>query len=183
MMNRREPSCQVVRRVHQCNVRESLGKVAGLTMQLDVILLRKKTDIIAQSEDTLKEISRFSVATLQNIVVGEPEAARDKRSLGGIQSVDRRRSFITCYQSITQEAPFNCGDSPADSRILRRQESDHGQEKKAPIQRLTPKILDKRSYAGIESALTHFVVNSVPQWPPAIQWDSRTELFGRANCP
>src|SRR5437868_1119624 len=74
-------------RVDERDVRERLGKVAQLPPLARVVLLREKPDVIAQGEEPLEQAARVVVAALKDVIVRQPEAAREECTLPGGQPV------------------------------------------------------------------------------------------------
>src|SRR5690242_17248837 len=74
---------QVVGGVDQRDVRESLWEVSDLAREARVVLLCKKSDIVAQRQQALEKLAGLVHAPLQDVVVGQPEAAGQKGPLSG----------------------------------------------------------------------------------------------------
>src|SRR5690606_23243014 len=69
------PPVEIERRIDDAHMAESLGKIAQHALQTRVILFRQQPDVIAQPDQVSKKSFRFSIATLQNVNVGQPERA------------------------------------------------------------------------------------------------------------
>ena len=91
MLSRTKCPCQVVRCVDQGDVREGLWEVADEAFGLQVVLLRQEAKIGSQREQALEQRSRILVAALQNVIVGQPEAAGEKDSLLAAKAVSGGR--------------------------------------------------------------------------------------------
>jgi hypothetical protein len=76
------PVCtrQVMRRIDQRDMREGLREIADLPAGSRVVFLRQQSKIVAQIEKPLEHPPRVGIPPLQDIIVGEPEAASKERS-------------------------------------------------------------------------------------------------------
>src|SRR5262245_4359682 len=82
---RRKPvsgAAQRARRGDQREVREALREVADQPLACRVVLLGEEPEGRAQREQALEELFRFVEPAGEGVVVGEPEAARQKRTFG-----------------------------------------------------------------------------------------------------
>src|SRR3954453_3201292 len=100
MLSRAKRPCQVVGCVDQGDVREGLWKVADEAFGLQVILLRQKAKVGSQREQALEQRSRILVAALQNVIVGQPEAAGEKDPLLADKAVHGRGRIIAHHKTI-----------------------------------------------------------------------------------
>src|SRR5579875_3277401 len=64
-------------------MREGLGKVADLPLELRIVFLGEEPDIVAQREQALEQLARLVHPILQRVIVGEPEAAGEEGALAG----------------------------------------------------------------------------------------------------
>ena len=81
MLGRSGRMAEVVGGVDEGDVGERLRKVADLPPRARVVLLGEQADVVAQREQPLEQRPRLVVAPLQDVVVGEPEAAGEERAL------------------------------------------------------------------------------------------------------
>src|SRR5919198_4058631 len=79
---------EVVRAVHERDVREGLREVAELAAELRVVLLGEQAEVGAEREEPLEELPRLVEPALEREVVHEPEGAREEDALAGRQAVD-----------------------------------------------------------------------------------------------
>jgi hypothetical protein len=65
-----------MRRIDQRDMRERLREIADLPAGSRVVFLRQQSEIVAQIEKPLEHRPRVGITSLQDIIVGEPEASR-----------------------------------------------------------------------------------------------------------
>ena len=84
-------------------MRECLWEIAELPLCAWVVFFREQANIIAQRKQALEQGACFSVPMLQPVVVGKPEAAREKL----LRAASRRRwpRFDTVAQGRRPRAP------------------------------------------------------------------------------
>ena len=68
-----------MRGVDQGDMREGLRVVAHLPPRPRIVFFGEQTDIVAQREQPLEQYAGVVVPALQDVVVGEPETAGNKR--------------------------------------------------------------------------------------------------------
>src|SRR6476660_9653808 len=78
---------QVPGGVDERDVRERLRKVADEALLHDVVLLRQQSQIVSQRQEPAKQLVRLARASLQRVVVRQPERAGEKRPLACRQTV------------------------------------------------------------------------------------------------
>ena len=69
-------------------MRECLREIAKLPLRRRVVFFRQQANIVAQREQTLEQGACFGIPTLQLVIIGEPEAAREKHALTPRQAID-----------------------------------------------------------------------------------------------
>src|SRR5215469_7504356 len=79
---------QAQRRTDECKMRECLREIAKLPLRLRVVFFCQQANIVAQREQTLEQGACFGIPMLQPIIVGKPEAAREKHAFTWRQAVD-----------------------------------------------------------------------------------------------
>src|SRR5205823_2956334 len=79
---------EVVRRVHERDVRPGLREVAELALERGVVFLGEEPEIVLQREQPLEDLPGLVLAVLQAEVVDEPEGACEEDALAGRQPVD-----------------------------------------------------------------------------------------------
>jgi hypothetical protein len=57
---------------------EGLRKVAELPPQAGMVFLGQEPDVVAHRQQLIEDPPRFGAAALEQIVVGEPEGARER---------------------------------------------------------------------------------------------------------
>src|SRR5215469_14685012 len=75
---RRANIVQAQRRTDECKMRECLREIAKLPLRLRVVFFGQQANIVAQREQTLEQGACFGIPMLQLVIIGEPEAAREK---------------------------------------------------------------------------------------------------------
>jgi hypothetical protein len=105
-------------------VREGLGEVAELTLLYGVVLLRQQANVIAKSKQALEKLDSLCAATLQEQVVGEPEATRQEGAFTCGQAVDARISVVAAHQPVDSELALDSGNGTSHARVVGRQEAD-----------------------------------------------------------
>ena len=69
-------------------MRECLREIAELPLCAWVVFFCEQANIVAQRKQALEQGACFGVPMLQLVVVGKPEAAREKHTFSGRQAVD-----------------------------------------------------------------------------------------------
>ncbi len=107
-----------------------LRKVAEHSASDGIELLRQQSDVVATSEQTLKQPSRIFVSILQKIVVDQPEAAGQESALAGREPVDAVLGFIPQDKLILDEQPLlDRFESSTNPWIIRRKKADKWNQK------------------------------------------------------
>src|SRR5207302_148339 len=73
---------------YQRNVRESLGKIAQLTLGPWVVLFGEKSEIVAEIEQAFEQFSRFFFAAEQLPAIRQPKRAGKEHAFGAWQSIN-----------------------------------------------------------------------------------------------
>src|ERR1700691_5951186 len=79
---------EIVGGVDQRDVGKSLRKISELPAKHGIVFLGKQANVVAQTEQTLKQTARLRRAAGHRVVVGEPERTRQERTLARRQSID-----------------------------------------------------------------------------------------------
>ena len=111
---------KVERGVDQRNMRERLRKVPELASEPRIVFLRQEADIVAQRHEPLEQLPRLGDASLQDEIVGEPEAAGEKRPFARRQPVNHLSGVVAQYEPVDDEAPLNRLEGARDPRVRRR---------------------------------------------------------------
>ncbi len=77
------PVFEIKCRIYQGNVRKRLGEVADQALAVDVVLFRKKPEIVAQCEKPIKECARVFQAADGFEAADHPETACQEDALAG----------------------------------------------------------------------------------------------------
>ena len=75
-------------RSDESEVRKGLRKITQLALCLRIVLFREQADIVAKRQQPFEQRACFRVAVLQRVIVGQPEAARQKDAFSRRQTVD-----------------------------------------------------------------------------------------------
>src|SRR6185369_16324788 len=103
-------------------MREALGKVADLAMPGGVVFLGEQPERAAQRQESLEELLRLGHAAGEGVVVGQPEAAGQERTLRAWEAVDLVLGLVPEHEPVAQQGPLDRPDGALNARILRRQE-------------------------------------------------------------
>src|SRR5437762_14361751 len=94
---------QVMGRIDQRDMREGLREIADLPAGSGVVFLRQQSEIVAQIEKPFEHHPRVGIPALQDIIVGEPEAASKERSFISGQAVDSALGVVARDKAISQQ--------------------------------------------------------------------------------
>src|SRR5439155_8463399 len=111
---------QVQRGVDERDVGERLGEVAQQAPRSAIVLFREQPDVVGEPDQPLEESAGLLAAALQDVVVGQPERAREEGSLARWQPVDTGTGLVTIDEASAQQVLLDGGDGAAHTRILRR---------------------------------------------------------------
>src|SRR5260370_4300194 len=126
---------QVVGSVDQRDVREGLWKISDLATEARVVLLREKSDIVAQRQQALEKLAGLGEAPLQDVVVGQPEAAGQKGPLARRQAVQDLPGVVSHDETVNEKALLDCPDRSDDARVGRGQKADERHQQEARVER------------------------------------------------
>src|SRR5205085_1609539 len=94
---------QVMRRIDQSDVRERLREIADLPAGSRVVFLRQQSNIVAQVEKPLEHQPGVGIPALQDVVIGEPEAASEEGPFVAGQAVDSALGIVARDKAIPQQ--------------------------------------------------------------------------------
>ena len=115
---------EIVRGVHEADVRERLRKVADEPLSFDVVLFREQAHVVGGADEPLEQRARVFAPFLQHVVVREPEAARVERAFAGREAVGVGvRLRVALDEAVDEQLALDRGNGTGDARIGRRQES------------------------------------------------------------
>src|SRR5580698_4170231 len=126
--------CQIERSIDQRDMREGLRKIAHHSFELEVVLLRKQAEVIAQLEQAFKERSRVLHATNCLEAAHHPKAAGKKHTLTRGQSVLYLRRVVAQHETCRHKLTFNRLNRTFDAWIAARQETDHRHQEQGGVQ-------------------------------------------------
>src|ERR1700731_4495062 len=103
-------SRQIESGIDKGDVREGLREVPELASEAWIVFLRQKADIVAQGQQALEQFAGLADAPLQDEVVGEPKAAREKHPLAGRQPVDHLSGVVATDEPVDDESALDRRD-------------------------------------------------------------------------
>ena len=103
----------------QTQMAEALRKVAKQALIGGIVLLRHQPQVVAQSEQPLEQALGVLVPSLQLVVVGQPEAARDERPFAGGQAVDVLLRLVAVHQPVLHQPLLDRRHGADDARVPR----------------------------------------------------------------
>src|SRR6185503_5920580 len=101
---------QVVCRIHECDVRERLRKIANQASRVRVVLLGQQPDIIPECKQPLEQLARIVAPPGEDVRIREPEAAGEERALALGQPVVARARVVPKKEPVDEQPPFDCLD-------------------------------------------------------------------------
>ena len=110
--------------VDQPDEAERLGGVAQLPSAGGVVLLAEHADVVAQSQQPLKQRSRLVATTDPGQRVDQPETARQERSLAAGETVVAGLGVIAQQQTVAAEVALDRVHGAHDAVVVIRQEAD-----------------------------------------------------------
>src|SRR5579863_6331425 len=132
-------------------------------------LFSEKSHVVTPREQTLKEPASFGAAVLQDIVLDEPEAARQKGTLTGRKSVAGLFSFITPDEFATNhEFLFDCLHGSPHTRIGCRKKADQRDQQQACVESPRPVGLHEAVQVTVEAVFTDLRMNLIGDRFPAL---------------
>ena len=119
-------------------MRKRLGKISQLPPERRRVFLGQQADIITERQQALEKISRFGDASLQNVVVREPEAAGEECTFARGEPVHAFSGVISHHKPVNEEIFLDRVDGTDDTRVGGRQEADERHKQQARIERFEP---------------------------------------------
>jgi hypothetical protein len=110
--------------VDQRQMGEPLREVPDLPACDGVVLFREEAQMIPDRKQPLEELLRFRLPSLECVVIGEPEAARQKRTLVAWKAVQPEFRGVSQDEAVAHELRFDRMDRRHHSGIVGRQEAD-----------------------------------------------------------
>ena len=147
----------------------SLRKIAKHPASLGIELFREQTHVITVREQTLEQLARFVIAALKDVIVDEPEAARQKCTFTFGQAVAGIVAFVTQHEfAIDQQSVLDRAKRPLNARVARGKETDKGNQQQTGIEPLGAIRLHEAIQLCVKSTLTNFSMNFVRDLTPAL---------------
>src|ERR1700738_4869840 len=118
---------------------------------------------------------------LQPVIIGKPEAAREKHAFS------RRQAVNLCLGSITQpkagdhEFPLDCREGAAHALVVCRQKADERDKQQTRVELGAAEALCEGVAAAVEAQLANRRVHTVAEFPPGTQRRLEVEPFGIAH--
>lgn len=110
-------------RVDQRQMAQSLRKVAEHSFISWIVGFGQKADIIAETQEPLKQQARIFLASNQGEAVGQPETTREKSGLTRWERIDIWFCAIAQYKAVGHQIALN-GDGAPYARVAGRQKAD-----------------------------------------------------------
>ena len=126
---------EVDRGVDETDVAERLRKIAELSSRAGIVFLGEQAEIITYRQQILEKRARVSEAPLLYVIIGEPEAAGEKRALSRRQAVDAAFGFVAHDQpALVHEPTFDRHQRAANLGMIGRQEADERNLQQARVE-------------------------------------------------
>ena len=102
-----------------------MRKIAEHAPGPGIEFFREQAHVVAAREQTGEKAARFAIAILQQVIVDEPEAARQESAFAGGQTVGRVLGFVAQDEfAVDQESLLDRAKRSANPRILGRKKAD-----------------------------------------------------------
>src|SRR5687768_11341858 len=112
------------RGVDEPDVRERLREVAQHATGDGIVLLRQQPNIVAEREQPLEQLARLGFSPHERVVVGQPEAAGQKRPFTRRQAIVGFAGAVALDEAALDELALNRAYGADDAWVGRRQEAD-----------------------------------------------------------
>ena len=158
-------------------MRERLWEIADQSAGSRVVLLGQQSHVVSEREQPLAQRERLVDSPDQHVGVGQPEAARQKRSLPFRQPIVGRACVVAEQKTVDEQPALDGVDGPSNARVVWRKKAHRGQQQQAGVELFRAVRLHEGSQLAIESALTDLVVNRLTDLAPAIDRSRQIELL------
>src|SRR4029078_4450178 len=169
---------EVERRAEESDVRKRLRKGAGLPAQQEIIPFGKQPDVVTERQEALEQSNGVGAATQKDVIVGQPEAAREKRGFPLGQTVVSLGAVVAKHETVDDQALLHKLDGAANAWIARRQEADERNEQHAGVGKLRPVRLNEGVHTGVEGFRTNVGVDLVAHLAPVVDRSVEAEHLG-----
>ena len=112
-----------------------MREISHLAFGLGIILFGKEPHIIAQREQPLEQGAGLVIATLQHIIVDQPETAGEERAFARWKSVRIVSCVIAQNETIMQELAFDSGNRSQNPRIGGGQKAHQRNQEQGGVER------------------------------------------------
>jgi len=115
----------------------SLREIAEHTAGQRIELFGQQTHVVAARQQAIEQLSSFRITALQNVIVHEPKAARQKRTLALRRPITRILGFVAQNKlAIDHEFVLDRPERSLDTRIVRGKKTDKWKQQQAGIDSL-----------------------------------------------
>src|SRR6266478_1555420 len=173
---------EVLGGIDQCDMRQRLRKIPGLTCHTGIELLRQQAQIVRDRDHAFEQRLRLGDIAGQHMGVGEPEGAGKKRAFDRLRFMRDLAGIVPQHKSIPHHVFLNSGDSAANARIRGGKETDRGHQQYTGIEQLRAIGFDKGVLRRVKALLADVAADGVAQAPPAIERCLESELFGALDA-
>src|SRR3954452_18831860 len=104
-------------------MRKRLGEVTNEPLALGHVLFGEQAQIIPDLQEPLEEFPSLVLSTQEDVIISQPEAARQESALSTGKPVPAFRCVVPTDKPIGYQMLLDSGDRSADSWIGRRQKS------------------------------------------------------------
>src|SRR5580704_1242432 len=169
--------------IDQRYMRKRLRKIPDLALRARVVFLCQQAEIVAEPEQPFEKAAGLGSPALQNVIIGEPEAAGQKSPFPWRQPIDPLAGIVAQHEPVDDQALFDRLDRADHARVGGRQKAHERQQQKARIERLRAVGLDKTAELAIERLLADVGMDLVAQLAPALGPAAGAEPFGDLDRP
>src|SRR5215831_6587332 len=168
--------------VDQTDVTIGLREITQHATGERINLLAQQPHIITARQQPVEQLLRFRVTPLQNVIINEPETAREKRSFARRQAIARMLGFVAHDEfAIDQQPVLDRSKRSLDARVLRGKKTNDRDQQQAGIKSFRAVGLDKAAELAVEPALAHFGMDFVGDVVPPRRWFAELcSILGRA---
>src|SRR5579885_103739 len=153
---------QVENGMYQGHVSNCLRKISELALARWVVFLREQPNVIAKRQKLFQKSLRLRMPVLQNIIVGEPEAAGKKDAFAGLQAVASLFRAVAKHKLVLPQTSLNRTDRAQHPLVIGRQEADQWYPQQTRIQRLGAIRLHKAPHFPVEAIAANIFEDLLP---------------------
>src|SRR5215510_11159710 len=149
--------------VDQRQMREPLREVADLPACVGVVLFSKQAEMIPDREQPFEQFLRFGLPSLEGVIVGEPEAARQEWTLIARQAIEPEFCGVSSDEPIAHEIGFDGVNRRHHSGIGGRQEANVRYRQHARVERVGTVRLRERTNTCVPPAIQYILVDPLAE--------------------